>query len=206
MMRYIIVLLASLVTTLFAEIDYDLIKTMTKYSGHQTQLKSDALPIPKGHTEIKKVLKEHEQEKRQKKQSEYALLYFFSESVSTSSFSSFLNQAAKYNQTHSTTFSSSQCLIGINGKLKNYIIDTREKLESSSLKKEAISLIDIRMTPEMFENYNITTVPAIALAKCPQSKHPSECTLLSVARGDVTLEYFLEKLKENNLYPQELEE
>lgn len=200
MMRYVFAFMVLFLTSAMAEIDYELLKTMSVYSGSKTKISTNVLP--QTYSELKEVLDEREKEEH----SSYAILYFFSNSVSTGSYSSFLQDLAKHNLSHKIKFSTSQCLIGINNSLKSYLLDTREKLGKSDVKKEAIDLINIRMTPEIFENYNITSVPAMALAKCPQSKHPSKCTLLSIAKGDVSLGYFFEKLTQNNLYPKELKE
>ncbi|HIE59716.1 MAG TPA: hypothetical protein EYP82_07295 [Hydrogenothermaceae bacterium] len=138
------------------------------------------------------------------KEPRYAILYFFSNSVPKISFSNHLVEVAKFNREHEISLKSTQSMIGINHSLKAYILGVRKHLKGLNEYDEEIDLIDIRLSPEVFERFDIISVPAIALAKCPASAHPSKCSIVSIARGDISLEYFFSLLDENNILPKEL--
>jgi hypothetical protein len=116
-----------------------------------------------------------------------------------------LIEVAKFNADHEIKLRTIQSLIGVDMALKSYLLKTREQLKKLSDYSKETELIDIRLSPEVFEENNITSVPAIALAKCPASAHPSSCSIVAIAKGDISLEYFFKLLEDSNALPKELE-
>ncbi len=173
-------------------------ETMLPYMQFN-QSRAESL-LPSKYSYLKEVIRETAKDKEPR----YTILYFFSNSVPKISFSNHLLEIAKFNREHETQLEASQSLIGVNLSLKSYILGVRKHLRGLNDFSEEISLVDIRLSPEMFEKYSIISVPAIALAKCPASAHPSNCSIVSIARGDISLEYFFSLLDESNLLPEEL--
>ena len=163
------------------------------------QSRAEAL-LPSKYDYLKETFKEANADKEPR----YTILYFFSNSVPKISFANHLVEVAKYNREHEISLEASQSLIGVNPSLKAYILGFRKHLKGLNDYDEELNLVDIRMSPEVFEKYEINSVPAIALAKCPASAHPSRCSIVSIARGDISLEYFFSLMDENNILPEEL--
>jgi hypothetical protein len=138
------------------------------------------------------------------KEEEYTLLYFFSTSVPESSFSKRLSEIAEFNYLYQKNVMSTQCIVGISQTLKQYLSKVQKNASGLRHEKKILDLINIRMTPEVFEKLKLEYAPALALAKCIPGQHPSECKILSLARGDISLAYFFEQLRDANLLPEGL--
>jgi len=173
-------------------------ETMLPYMQFNQNRAEALLPSKYGY------LKEAIREAKENKEPAYTILYFFSNSVPKLSFSNHLVEVAKFNREHEVQLGASQSLIGINPSLKSYILGFRKYLKGLNDFSEEIDLVDIRLSPEVFEKFAINSVPAIALAQCPASSHPSSCTIISIARGDISLEYFFALMDENDILPEEL--
>jgi hypothetical protein len=150
------------------------------------------------------VLKKAAHNSKKKSSEKYTILYFFSNSVPTSSFGDLLIEIAKYNRSHKKSIGATQALIGMNPALQTYLLNVKKYLKGLNDSKEEESLIDIRMAPNTFTKYHINVVPALALARCNSNAHPSKCEIVSLVKGDVSLSYFFRLLKENNLLLGEL--
>jgi len=174
-------------------------ETMLPYIKTDEATVSSMLPPQYGY------LKETIKKVNSDKEPQYTILYFFSHSVPELSFSNHLIEIAKFNSDHETKLRTMQSLIGVDMSLKSYLLKAREQLKKLSDHTKEIELIDIRMSPEVFEENNITSVPAIALAKCPALAHPSSCSIIAIAKGDISLEYFFKLLEDDNALPKELE-
>jgi hypothetical protein len=138
------------------------------------------------------------------KEEVFTILYFFSASVPESSFSKRLSELAEYNYLFEKNINATECLVGINSTLKTYLSKVQKNIHGLRREKEILNLINIRMTPEVYENLKLKNVPALALAQCVKGEHPSKCKILSLARGDISLNYFFDQLKDANLFPEGL--
>jgi len=56
----------------------------------------------------------------------------------------------------------------------------------------------LKIHPILFETYGLTRVPAFGLASCPKEFDSKKCDFKYVLRGDVSFDFFLEKIAEEN--------
>jgi len=65
----------------------------------------------------------------------------------------------------------------------------------------------IDFCPNLFEDANVTRVPAYIVTVCKNKYvHPEECRVKYVLRGDVTLRFVMEKLSDQNKYFKDMYE
>jgi hypothetical protein len=194
-MRFLILLLPFLVVA--QNSDTSLLRQMMIYTQPNEQMRLDMLSGEFG--ELREAIS------AQRKEPQYTILYFFSASIPEGVFVKRIEEIALFNQNRKHKLLSSQSLIGMTGDLKKYLLKAQERAKRSGLDQEMLVLVDIRMSPEVFENLEIKEVPVMALSKCVEGQHPSECEVLSLIRGNVTLGRFFELLKEKKLLPEELQ-
>ena len=173
-------------------------KTMLPYMQYNP--KATAAMLPSQYRFLKKAAEEIYDENRHKT---YTILYFFSTSVPPLSYANYLAEVARFNREHAVQIDTTQALIGIDGRLKPYLAKTFGYLNGFENSHEK-ALVDIRLAPEVFEHLQIKVVPAIALAICRPHAHPSDCKVIALVRGEVSLKRFFELLDEKNLLPVEL--
>lgn len=192
-MRYLLLLLPLFIVAQ----DNNLLQQMMAYSQPKEQMRLDALPLEYD------VLREAIS--AEPKEPQFTLLYFFSASIPEGVFVKRIEEIAQFNQGREVKLYSSQSLIGMTDDLKGYVLKSQERAKRSGLNREMLNLVDIRMAPEVFERLKIKEVPVMALSRCIYGQHPSECEVLSLVRGNVSLGQFFELLNEKNLLPEELQ-
>ena len=65
----------------------------------------------------------------------------------------------------------------------------------------------ISLCPDLFEDLNVTGVPAYVIGVCENAyKHPEECNAKYIVRGDAGLKFIMEKLSDVNPYFKDIYE
>lgn len=144
-------------------------------------------------TDASKVMKENE--------NSLTLIYLFSSSVPKEGYVKFLQELKNYNSKNSYKLNTSQSLIGIDSNFYDYLQEIIPSIEKHQLE----DYVNIQLAPELFEITNSEKVPVLILAECKKTQHPSDCTILSLARGSVSVDTFFKLLKKEKLLPKELQ-
>jgi len=127
--------------------------------------------------------------------------FLTSSSVPLSSHISFSNYSRKLKKEFNVQ--TKMCMIGIESNdFSEFISSLMQKLNDSGDNE-----LGIDFCPQIFEDMNLTRVPAYVISVCPDSyTHPEECDKKYIIRGDVSLKFALEKLSESNEYFKDMYE
>lgn len=124
------------------------------------------------------------------------LFYFFSESMSMKNIENILIQFQRFREINNN----SKIYIVLNGLPSKKIMQKFRGL----YKDELAGLFKIKVHPSMYSYYNLQSVPAFAMASCPEDFRFKKCLLdkSPLIRGNISLNDFFEILaqKEPEIY------
>lgn len=176
--------------------------------GHSSGLLKDTnnyafSVLPKEYAFLKNVVSNHKAQKPI-----YTILYLYSNSVPSVDFANILYGVYVFNKTHNYKLQTIQATIGINNNQNIYLNNLRQiifKSQSDEVRNSLMGMVDITISPEVFERLGAKKVPIIALAKCMPKAHPSKCQILYFAHGNIGVGMFMNKLKDKKILPIELQ-
>lgn len=168
-------------------------KLIQKFKKHSNSKSVDKL-MPKEYIFLPTLIKKISDSKP-----ELFFTYLTSSSVPISSHLSFSSQSNILNK--SFRVSAEICMIGIESDgFEKFVTSVVGKLSENGVESKGIGFC-----PELFEDLNITRVPAFVVSVCPNSyTHIEECEPRYILHGDVTLKFALEKLSDENEYFKEM--
>lgn len=137
----------------------------------------------------------------------YTILYLYSNSVPTVDFANMLYGVYFYNKTHQYKLQTIQTSIGINNNQYKYLTNLKTLIyrsQNAEVRNSLMGMIDITISPEVFERLSVKKAPVLALARCMPKAHPSKCQILYIAHGSIGVVMFMNKLKEKKLLPKDL--
>ena len=130
------------------------------------------------------------------------IFYFTSSSVPVTTLENILISLSKLKNEYEIETAQIFKGFSLDSSWKRYLNKIVKDSNSNKILKKAVrENLEWRVDPKAFEELNITRVPVIAFALCPsKSIYPSDCEIMYIERGDISLlEFFydLSNINEN---------
>jgi hypothetical protein len=131
------------------------------------------------------------------------LLYFFSSSVPKKDLVEFLRGVAIL-RSNGVSIESVQYLIGPPERFERFMRDISDSVKNAGgeYEKKIAESFRLKFGPTFFKAYEIDKVPVTALAVCDgASPDPRRCKFEYLARGEISLDWFLSKMIDEEKEP-----